>query len=299
MSMIACVPNVSEGRRQDVIKALSEAVSSVRGVRLLDSASDAEMNRSVLTFIGSQISLKKAVYRLMQAALEYIDLSKHRGKHPRMGIVDVIPFVPIGGATMEQCIRLAKRVGQELGESFGIPIYLYEQAATSPERISVDAIRNGEFEGFKGKITKSEWRPDFGPARVHPTAGVTAVGARYPLHALNIELSTVDFELANRISEAIYRIGGDPKKVKTLVMNHKPEPGMRILVSVMNYKEVPLFKVIEAAREEAAHCGVEVTGVEVVGLVVADALLDCLEHYMRLVEFDPMQVLELNLNRKR
>jgi glutamate formiminotransferase len=298
MSIISCVPNVSEGRRREVIQAISDAVGSVRGVRLLDATSDYEMNRTVMTFLGNGVSLRKAVHRLMQSALDSIDISKHRGKHPRMGIVDVIPFVPVGDTTMEQCVKLARQVGKDIADSFGVPVYLYEQAATGPERVSIDSIRDGEFEGFSEKMKRPEWRPDFGPARVHPTAGVVAVGARPPLHALNIELATGDVELAGKVAEAVRRAGGEPKRLRTLVVNHGPHPRVRLSVSVVNHRSVPLYVVVEAARKEAQRLGVEIAAVELVGLIVTDAILDCLKHYLQL-ELDPAQILELHLPKKR
>jgi glutamate formiminotransferase len=298
MSIISCVPNISEGRRREVVREISEAVGSVRGVRLLDTTSDYEMNRTVMTFLGSGVSLRKAAHRLMHAAIERIDISRHRGKHPRMGIVDVIPFVPIGDTTMEQCVKLARQVGRDIADSFGVPVYLYEQAASSPERMSIDNIREGEFEGFPEKMKKPEWRPDFGPDRVHPTAGVIAVGARPPLHALNIELATGDVELAGKVAEAVRRAGGEPKRLRTLVVNHGPNPMVRLSVTVVNHKSVPLYVVVEAVREEARRLGVEIAAVELVGLIVTDAILDCLKHYMNL-ELDPAQILELHLPKKR
>jgi len=243
--------------------------------------------------------LQKSVFRLMQESVEKIDITRHKGKHPRVGVVDVIPFVPVGGSTMEQCVRLARRVGKEIAESFGVPVYLYEKAAKDPERASIERIREGEFEGFQEKIKLPEWKPDFGPDRVHPTAGVTTVGARPPLHALNIELNTDDRELAGRVSEAISLVGGETKRIATHVVNQRPEPRIRIAVSVMNHEKVPLFRVVEAARTEAARLGVDVVKVEMVGLVIAQALFDCLEHYMQLSDFDLMQLLEMHLSTRQ
>ena len=298
MSIIGCVPNVSEGRSPDVIRHLSREMGAVRGVRLLDVTSDREQNRSVFTFIGNTASLGRAVYRLMKVALETIDITHHSGRHPRMGIVDVIPFVPLRNVSMEQCVRLARRVGREIGESFGVPVYLYEQAATAPHRISVNDIREGEFEGFAKKIELPEWKPDFGPERVHPTAGVVAVGARSPLIAISINLDTDDLPLARKICDGILRSCGG-EYLKALVVGRGTSGRARIAVSVLDSKRVPIHQVVEAARRLARRRGAAVEAVELVGLVTAESLFASLEHYLQLVDLNPMQVLEFHLSRKR
>ena len=298
MSIIGCVPNISEGRRADVVRRLSSETSAVRGVRLLDVTSDREQNRSVFTFIGNTASLGRAVYRLMKVALETIDITRHGGKHPRMGIVDVIPFVPLRNVSMELCVRLARRVGKEIGESFGVPVYLYGQAATAPHRVSVNDVREGEFEGFARKIKLPKWKPDFGPERVHATAGVVAVGARPPLIAVNINLDTPDLPLARKICDGILRSCGG-EYLKALVVGRGTGGSAKIAVSVLDFKRLPIHRVVEAARRLARRQGAAIEGVELVGLVTAESLFGSLEHYLQLVVCNPMQVREFHLSRRR
>ena len=299
MPLIGCVPNVSEGRRKEVIKRFSRVISEVRGVRLLHVASDYRQNRSLFSFIGTATPMRRAVLALVQAAIEEIDIKKHRGKHPRIGAVDVIPFVPLRKTTMEKCIQLSKTVGKELADSFGIPVYLYEQSATRPERISLNSIREGEFEGFHQKLLLPEWAPDFGPARIHPTAGVVVVGARHFLTAFNILLANTDPEVAEKVAKAIRASGNKPREVRALVLNNKPSGGCRIAVNLFNYKELPLFRVLEAAERSARRLGASIEAVDMIGLVAADALISCLEHYMKLKNFDYQQILEMHFPRKR
>jgi glutamate formiminotransferase len=299
MPLIACVPNVSEGRREDVLEHLSEEVASVRGVRLLDVASDAEQNRSVFTFVGTQTPLRHAAYRLMKAAFEHIDIRKHRGRHPRTGIVDVVPFVPLRDTSMERCVELSRRVGEELADHFGLPVYLYEQSATSSIRVSVNDIRGIGLEDFPEKIKQPEWKPDFGPARVHPTAGIVIVGARPPIISFIIELATSDAGSAQRLVEAVRKVGERPRQVKAIILDDGPRERIEVAVSLFDYKETPLHRVITAAQTAAKKNGIEIAGVRLVGLITADALVRSLNHYMQIEEFDPSQVLEFHLPLRR
>jgi glutamate formiminotransferase len=299
MPLIACVPNVSEGRNEKVIRLISSGIASTRGVKLLDVTSDSELNRSVFTFVGTQTPLRRATHQLMRMAFENIDISKHQGKHPRMGIVDVIPFIPLRATTMERCIKLSRMVGKDIAESFGIPVYLYEQSATQPHRTSINDIREGEFEGFAKKIQEPEWQPDFGPAKVHPTAGVVAVGARPPIITFNISLRKASVEGARRIIEAIRAVGARPRQVKVLLLDKGRKKDIKIAVSLFDYKETPMHVVIDTARKAAKREGSEIAGVKLVGLITADALIKSLTHYMQVEEFDPTQVLEFHLPQRR
>jgi len=295
MPVIACVPNISEGRRADVLQMMSEEVASVRGVRLLDVSSDAEQNRSVFTFVGTQTPLRRAVYRLMRVAFDKLDISKHRGKHPRVGIVDVVPFIPLRDTTMERCIRLSRTVGEELADRFGVPVYLYEQSASAPHRVSVNDIRSGEYESFAQKMTLPEWKPDFGPNRVHPTAGVVIVGARQPIVTFLISLQGADVQSAARLAAAIRAVGARPRQVKALVLPNGDDEEMKIAVSLFDYKATPMHVVIEAAKKAARKESVNIVRVRLVGLVTAGALLKSLEYYMQIENFDPAQILEFHL----
>lgn len=295
MSLIACVPNVSEGSDETVILRLSESIDSIRGIKLLNVAADSEQNRTVFTFIGRQAALRRAVIELVEKATEYIDVSKHRGRHPRMGAVDVIPFVPLLGTQMEKAVNLARLVGKDIAERFSIPTYLYGEAALVEERRSVSYIREGEFEGFSQKILKPEWKPDFGQRVVHPTAGVSGVGARPPLVAFNVLLKTRDEALAQTIVDTAVDRHLGRRFVRTLVVKPQQNEKIKIAVTVKNYKDVTIFQAVEAFKKEAKKRSVEFLGIELVGLVTGDALFACLEHYLGLVGFNPLQILEFHI----
>lgn len=299
MPLIGCVPNVSEGRHEEIIQLISSEIASVRGVKLLDVTSDSELNRSVFTFVGTQTPLRRAVYRMMRVAFEKIDISKHKGKHPRIGIIDVIPFIPLRATTMERCIRLSKTVGKDLAENFGVPVYLYEQSATAPERVSINDIRSGEYEGFFEKIQRPEWKPDFGPARIHPTAGAVAVGARPPIITFNITLKNVTVKGARSIIEEIRAAGARPHQVKAILLDKGRRNKMTIAVNVFDYKNTPMYAVLEAAEKGARREGAQVVGVKLIGLITADVLIKSLNYYMKVEEFDSSQVLEFHLPPRR
>ena len=299
MPLIACVPNVSEGRDEELLEQISHEVDSVRGVRLLDVTSDPVQNRSVFTFVGTQTPLRKAVYNLMRVAFDRLDITKHRGRHPRIGIVDVIPFIPLRQTTMERCVELSRSVGSMLAEAFGVPVYLYEQSATSPNRVSINDIRAGELKNFPDKITKPEWQPDFGPARVHPTAGVVTVGARPPIITFVISVDGLTCDAAGGIVAAIRKVGARPRQVKAMALESDEGKGCKIAVNLFDYKETPLHVVIEAARKAARKNKASITGIRLIGLVTADVLMRSLGHYMQIEGFDPSQVLEFHLPFRR
>ena len=299
MPLIACVPNVSEGRNKELLEQMSDEVDSVRGVRLLDVAIDPVQNRSIFTFVGTQTPLRKAVYQLMRIAFDQLDISKHRGKHPRIGIIDVIPFIPLRHTTMERCIELSRSVGSDLAEAFGVPVYLYEQSATAPNRVSINDIRAGEYEAFPDKIALPEWKPDFGPARVHPTAGVVTVGARPPIITLVISIDGVACDSAGEIVAAIRKVGARPRQVKAMALESDEGKGCKIAVNLFDYKETPLHVVIDAARKAARKRKAKISGIRLIGLVTADVLMLSLSHYMQIEGFDPTQVLEFHLPIRR
>jgi glutamate formiminotransferase len=295
-SLIECIPNVSEGRREEVVARLADAaVRAGVGVLLLDRTSDKDHNRSVLTFLGDGPGLLDAMTGLVETALAEIDLRTHRGAHPRIGAVDVVPFVPIRGATTAECVTLARELGRRLAERFSLPVYLYEDAATTPERQNLANIRKGEFEGLAAKMADPAWAPDFGPPSPHPSGGATVVGARAPLIAYNINLGTADLAVADRIARAIRHLSGGYRFVKAMGVKLEARGQVQVSINMTNYEKTPLHRVFETVRSEAERQGVPVVGSEIVGLVPEAALLAAASHYLRL-EADPGgQVLENKL----
>lgn len=292
-ALIECVPNFSEGRRPEVIEAIVGAISAVPGVQLLGVAPDAEHNRTVVTFAGEPEAVLQAAFRGAEVAARLIDLTQHRGNHPRMGATDVVPFVPVGAsATMAQCVELARRLGQMLAEQLGIPVYLYEAAATRPDRKNLADVRRGEFEGLREAIKEPDRQPDFGPAAVHPTAGATAVGARPPLIAYNVNLGTADLNIAKAIARAVRGSSGGLVGVKALPVELKGRNQVQVSMNLVNFKETPIHRAFELVRLEAERYGVPVVGSEVVGLVPLEALVGVVRHYLRLEGFEVEQVLE-------
>ena len=298
MALIACVPNVSEGRRPEVIEAIAAAVTAVQGVRLLDRSSDASHNRSVLTLAGDAASLKQAVLALFEAALPRIDLRTHSGEHPRLGAVDVVPFIPIEGATMAACVELARETATEVAARFDLPVFLYENAATRPERTSLEQVRRGEFEGLAARLATPEWAPDFGPAKPHPTAGATVIGARMPLIAFNVNLATDRLDVAKKIAAAVRHSSGGFRYVKALGIAIEERGIVQVSMNLTNYEKTPIFRVFDAIAREAARYGVRVLESEIVGLVPSAALLGVAEHYLQLRDFTPRQVLETRLSER-
>jgi glutamate formiminotransferase len=293
--IIECVPNISEGRRPEVVEAVVAAVRQAPGVRVLDVQSDRDHNRSVLTIVGDENSLPGAILQLFETALARIDLRSHQGEHPRMGAVDVVPFVPIEEATMADCVALARSVGTEVARRFGLPIFLYEDAASAPHRHNLEDVRRGQFEGLAARMKDPLWGPDFGPPAPHLSAGATAIGARMPLIAYNINLGTADLEIAKRIARAIRHSSGGYHHVKAMGVLLEERQVAQVSINMTDYRATPLFRVFETVRSEAARFGVSVIGSEIVGLVPAQALLDCADHYLRLEAFKPAQVLENRL----
>ncbi len=295
MPLIECVPNVSEGRRADVVAAMADAVARVPGVRLLDHSSDPSHNRSVFTLLGDGPGLEAAIMALFERAVADIDLRSHRGEHPRVGAVDVVPFVPIEGATMADCVALARRVGAAVAGRFSVPVYLYEEASANPARRNLEDIRRGEFEGLAGKMASEGWTPDFGGPKPHPTAGAAVIGARMPLIAYNINLATDRLDVAKKIAAAIRFSSGGFRYVKAMGVALQDRGIVQVSMNLTNYEKTPVFRVFEVVRREAARYGVEVLESEIVGLVPAAALTDAAEYYLRLAGFSREQVLENRL----
>ena len=295
MPIIECIPNVSEGRRADVIERIAGAVRGIAGVRLLDYSSDASHNRSVFTLTGDAEPLRLAVLALFEQATAAIDLRTHRGEHPRLGAVDVVPFVPIEGVTMDACVALAKIVGAEVAERFGVPVYLYEEASANPLRKNLEDIRRGEYEGLAAKMASPLWAPDFGAAAPHPSAGASVIGARMPLIAYNINLNTDRVDVAKKIAAAIRHSGGGLRFVKAMGVKVDDRNLAQVSMNLTNYEKTPIFRVFELVKREAERYGVSILESEFVGLVPSAALLSSAEFYLQLERFTEGQLLENKL----
>lgn len=296
MKLVECVPNFSEGRRQDVIRSIADAIRSAPGVTLLDVESNQDHNRCVISFVGEPGPVKDAAMAAASKAVELIDLNKHKGEHPRMGAVDVVPFIPLSGSTMEDCVALARDFGRDMGAKLRVPIFLYEEAATVPERRNLADVRTGEFEGLKERIgTDPSRKPDYGPEMIHPTAGATAVGAREILIAYNVDLGTTDLGIAKRIAHELRSKDGGLAYVKALGFELKQRRLVQVSMNMTDYHKTQLFKAYELVKLFADRYGVPVVGSEIVGLAPMDALVDSAEFYLRLENFNRNQILEKRL----
>lgn len=292
--LVECVPNFSEGRNKDIIEKIVDEVRKISGVKLLDYSSDEDHNRSVITMIGEPEKIKEALLNASKVAIELIDMSKHQGAHPRMGAVDVVPFTPVSDITMEECIELAKEVGEEFGK-LNIPVYLYEEAATKPERKNLADIRKGQYEGFFEKIKEESWKPDFGPQTMNIKSGCSAVGARVPLVAFNVNLGTDDVEIAKAIAKKVRFIGGGLRFVKAIGLKLEERNIVQVSMNLVNYEKTAVYRAFEMVKMEAKRYGVSVVGSEVIGTVPMRALLDCAEYYLQIENFDVNQILEKRL----
>jgi len=293
--LIECIPNVSEGRRPEIISAMASAVTAVPGVRLLDHSSDPSHNRSVFTLVGDADGVERAVLALFERALADIDLRGHSGEHPRLGAVDVVPFVPIADVAMADCVALARRVGAEVAARFAIPVYLYEEASTNPARKNLEDIRRGEFEGLATKMSAPGWAPDFGPAAPHPSAGAAVIGARMPLIAYNINLATDRLDVAKKIAAAIRQSSGGYRFVKAMGIPLEDRGIVQVSMNLTNFEKTPIFRVFETVKREAARYGVAILESEIVGLVPSAALTAAAEFYLQIDGFKAEQVLENRL----
>lgn len=294
--LVECVPNFSEGRRPEVIEAIVDEVRKVAGVKLLDVKPDASHNRVVVTFVGEPQAVKLAAFNACAKATELIDMEQQQGEHPRIGATDVIPFIPVSEVSIEECVQLANELGQEIAEKLNIPIYLYEAAAKTPARKNLPDVRKGQYEGLKEDIVKPERHPDFGPAKMHPTAGATVVGARQFLIAYNINLDTSDVTIAKNIANAIREAKGGYRYVRAMGVMIEERNMAQVTINMVDYTGTPLHRVFETVKSEAARYGVNVVGSEIVGLTPMQALLDVAEFYLRLEGFERKQVLETNLS---
>jgi len=294
--IVECVPNFSEGRRREVVDAIAREITSVPGVRVLDQEMDADHNRSVITFVGDRASVAEAAFRGAKKAIELIDMNRHRGEHPRVGALDVLPFVPIAGVTIHDCIDLARAVGKRIADELQVPVYLYDAAATRPDRRALPDVRRGEYEGLKTEIeTNPDRKPDFGPPRLHPTAGACIVGARPVLIAWNVDLRTTDVGVAKRIAKAIRESDGGLPAVRAKGFDLADRGLVQVSMNMVDYRKTSLVQAFEAIRALAAKEGVEIAESEIIGLVPLDALADAATQYLKLARFHREQILETRL----
>jgi glutamate formiminotransferase len=290
--IVECVPNFSEGRNREKIEKIVGPFQGREGVKLLDCQRDENHNRCVVTVVGEPEPLQAAALEAMGAAIAEIDMRRHRGQHPRMGAVDVVPFIPVKNVDMREVIELSRRVAEAAARKFDLPIFLYEESATAPHRRNLADIRKGQFEGMPEKVKQPEWRPDFGPVGIHPSAGVTAVGARMPLVAYNVNLGTAHLEIANDIARKVRHLSGGLRYCKAIGIDLKERGIVQVSINMTDYTKTALYRVFELIRIEARRWGVPVVGSEIVGLVPMGALIDAAAYYLQLENFKPEQVLE-------
>lgn len=293
--IIQCVPNFSEGRDTEKIGKIVDPFRDKENVKLLDYGFDHDHNRLVVTVVGEPQALKNAVVEAIGKAVELIDMTKHRGQHPRMGAIDVVPFIPIKNATIEEAIALSKEVAKEAAEKYGLPVFLYEKSASTKYRKNLSEVRKGEFEGMAEKMKLPEWQPDFGPAIPHPTAGCVAIGARMPLVAYNVNIGTDNLEIANAIAKKVRRVGGGLRFCKAMGVKLIDRHITQVSMNLTDYTRTAIYRAHEMVRMEANRYGVPIVGAEIVGMVPLQALTDTVEYYLGLENFSVNQVLETNL----
>lgn len=292
--ILMSVPNISEGVRKDVVEQVADAVRQIQGVKLIDYSSDADHNRSVFTYLGEPEAVLEAGKALALKTFELIDMNVHKGGHPRIGALDVVPFVPIHGVDVSEAIEISRRFGKFLGD-YNVPVYYYEQSATRPERESLPNIRKGEYECLPGKLSDPAWLPDEGPAVFNPRTGATVTGARYPLIAFNVNLNTTNIEIANKIAKAVRYINGGYRYVRAMGVALDDKGMVQVSMNMINYTKTPLPRVLETIRSEAARYGVSVAGTEIVGTIPLGALEEIVRHYMQAHEFELGQIIENSL----
>ena len=296
--LVVCILNFSVSREKDesVFQALVDTASAVPGCTLFDVQSDGNHNRCVFTLIGSPTAIEEAAFQLAKKAVETIDMTKHEGQHPRMGAVDVIPFVPQMDVSVQDCVEISKRVAQRCWNELGLPSFLYEDSATRPERKNLAACRKGQFEGMPEKLLQPEWAPDYGERKIHPTAGITAIGARMPLIAFNVNLDTADVEIAKKIAKAIRGSSGGFRSCKAIGIMLEERNIAQVSMNMVNFEDTPLYYAYEMIRTLADRYGVRIIGSEIVGLTPAKALIDCAEFYLKIENFNcKNQIMEYHL----
>lgn len=293
--IVECVPNFSEGRDLKNLEKIVDAFRGKKGVKLLDYSSDEDHNRSVVTVIGEPEAMKEAMVEAIGLAIENIDMTKHEGQHPRMGCVDVIPFIPIKNMTIEEADALAKEVAAIASEKYDYPFFLYEKSASASHRENLAKVRKGQFEGMNEKMEDDKWIPDFGPRHVHPTGGVTAIGARMPLIAYNIKLDTDRLEVADKIAKQIRHLSGGFRFCKAMGVELEDRGIVEVSMNLTDYSKTAMYRVFETVKMECRRYGVNVLGSEIIGLVPLGAIADAAEYYMGLENFSMNQILEYRL----
>jgi len=293
--IIECVPNFSEGRDLEKIEKILQPFRSKPGVKLLDYQRDEDHNRLVVTLVGEPAALKPCLMEAIGAAVDLIDMRDHRGQHPRMGAVDVVPFIPVRNITMKEAVELSKAVAAEAADKYRLPVFLYEESASAAHRRNLADIRKGQFEGMFEKLKQAEWRPDFGPPEVHPSAGVTAVGARMPLVAYNVNLATANLDIANEIAKKVRHLSGGLRYCKAIGIDLKDRGMVQVSMNMTDFTRTALYRAFELIRIEARRWGVAVAGSEIVGLVPMAALIDAAAYYLQLENFEMEQVLETRI----
>jgi len=296
VKIVECVPNFSEGKNKKIIDAIFTVIKKHKDIELLDFTPNADHNRTDVTIVGSPEKVKAAALDIALKCVELIDMNKHTGEHPRMGAIDVVPFIPVSEVTMEECIKLAHEFAQEFSKKTGVPCFLYEEAAKRDDRKNLADVRRGEYEGLKKEIGKNPDKvPDYGPNKMHPTAGATAVGARFFLIAFNVNLGTKNVEIAKNIAKAVRQSSGGYRYVKAMGFEIKERNSVQVSMNFVDYQKTPLFRVFETIKNEAERYGVPVLESEIVGLVPMEALADVANYYLRLEGFKIDQVLEKKL----
>jgi len=293
--LFECIPNFSEGRDQEKIEKIIDPFRENEGVKLLDYSTDKDHNRLVVTLLGGAADLKESVLKAMEIAVDLIDMNQHQGEHPRMGAVDVVPFTPVKNVEMEDAVELANEVAEEAANNLDLPIYLYEEAAKTEERENLADIRRGEYEGFAEKIKKEEWKPDYGPQKIHPTAGATVVGARMPLVAFNVNLDTDNLEIANNIARKVRHSSGGLRFVKAIGIDLSERNIVQVSMNMTDYTKTSLYQAFEMIKFEAERYGVKVIGSELIGLLPSKALFCVAEYYLGLEDFQEDQIMENRL----
>jgi glutamate formiminotransferase len=293
--LIECVPNFSEGRRQDIIEAIVEPFRKQKGCGLLDYRADQDHNRLVVSLVGRPEPVQDALIEAAKVAVDNIDLETHQGGHPRIGAVDVIPFVPLQNTSMEDCVTLARDFGNRYYQELGVPVYFYEDAALRPDRTRLEVIRKGQYETLKTEVVNPERHPDVGEPKLHPSAGATVIGARKFLIAFNVNLGTTDIEVAKNIAKAVRASSGGLAHIKGIGLALEERGLVQVSLNIVDYEKNALYRVVELIRMEAKRWGVPLVETEVYGMIPAAAILDSAAYYLQLAGFDPAQVVELRL----
>ena len=294
MRALMCIPNISEGVRLDVVEQVVETIRAVEDIRLLKISSDADHNRTVLSYLGAPEAVLEATKNVACRAFELIDMAQHSGSHPRLGAVDVVPFVPVRGVDMDEAVEISSAFGRFVGE-MGVPVYYYERSATRPERRNLPAIRKGEYEGLADKLADPAWQPDEGPAAFSPQSGAVVTGARFPLVAFNVNLGTTDLDLANRIARAVRHISGGYRYVRAMGVELSDKGMVQVSMNVTNYEKTPLPRILETIRAEAACYGLNVAGTELIGAVPLGVLEQVTRYYLQSHDLDDGQIVEMSL----